>query len=514
MKIIALRHRSRRLDVDALCTRSRLHRGPRAQWTQGYPSNGYGSTIDSTVFGKIDGGKYGYGPTGAINIIKANLATKGNQKLYSSEVDPDCGLTTFKDAARSKLPASQLEYTGFTHPGPCEVWCDNTKVLFDYDCQTKYAGSPAKIPYDESKCVNANRLTIYWLAVHGEQWQVYSDCVWLEGGSGKGAPPSTVGAGASTVAAGSSSSSTQTTTPTPASNASPSTNSTSPSSSTTSTATTAPTTDSEEIGNEASTSSGETPTTEETTPTTEETTPSPEETTPATEPLALPHFHHSEVCPPPVDMEMSRLSTFAASAVPPVSNPKTGYSNLFNHAMKVHPDYLSTMKMSGFNSGTLVTFIDQKSQTTIYSWLVLIIEYNLPYADLVTKTVEATLSEVPPSMFGIIIDGRTFLSEHFVAIFAVFDHDDRVEKVPLAMAPIGVLPFYKRDTSNISYLVGDNCSVNTKLADLLEVSFIGSASHRLDLAVNLFLSEYEPQLEQVQQLMQKLRGLNKAAKLL
>ncbi|KAG2787538.1 hypothetical protein PC129_g19743 [Phytophthora cactorum] len=55
-------------------------------------------------------------------------------------------------------------------------------------------------------------------------------------------------------------------------------------------------------------------------------------------------------------------------------DPKTGYSNLFNHVMKVHPDYLSTMKMSGFNSGTLVTFIDQKSQTTIYSWLVLIIE--------------------------------------------------------------------------------------------------------------------------------------------
>ncbi|ETL78541.1 hypothetical protein L917_20656 [Phytophthora nicotianae] len=276
---------------------------PAAQWTQGYPSNGYGSTIDSKVFGEIDGGKYGYGPTGAINILKANLPTKGggslgaliakNQKLYSSDVDPDCGLTTFKESARSKLPASQLEYTGFTHPGPCEVWCDDTKVLFDYDCQTKFPGSPSKIPYDESKCANANRLTIYWLAVHGEQWQVYSDCVWLEGGSGKGEPPSTVGAGASTVAAGSGSSSTQATTPSSASNASPSTNSTSPSTSTT---TTAPTTSSEEVGNEASTSGDETQTattapststTEETTPTTEETTPettpAAEETTPSTE---------------------------------------------------------------------------------------------------------------------------------------------------------------------------------------------------------------------------------------
>ncbi|EEY56114.1 uncharacterized protein PITG_08892 [Phytophthora infestans T30-4] len=267
---------------------------PAAQWTQGYPSNGYGSTIDSKVFGEIDGGKYGYGPNGAINIIKANLATKGggslgaliakNQKLYSSEVDPDCGLTTFKDSARSKLPASQLEYTGFTHPGPCEVWCDDTKVLFDYDCQTKFPGSPSKIPFDESKCAKANRLTIYWLAVHGEQWQVYSDCVWLEGGSGKGEPPSTVGAGASTVAAGSGSSSTQTTTPTPASNASPSTNSTSPSTSTTNAATNAPATNSDEIGNEASTAGGgETPATEETAPATEETTPSTDEATPATE---------------------------------------------------------------------------------------------------------------------------------------------------------------------------------------------------------------------------------------
>ncbi|KAE9292569.1 hypothetical protein PF001_g18663 [Phytophthora fragariae] len=174
---------------------------PAAQWTQGYASNGYGGTIDTTVWGQVDGSKYGYGPAGTISFFKANFPTKGggslgsfiakNQKLYSSEIDPNCGLTTYKEAARSKLPSSQLEYTGFTHPGPCEVWCDDTKVLFDYDCQTKFAGSPAKMAYDESKCANANRLTIYWIAMHGDPWQVYTDCVWLEGGSGEGSPPST-----------------------------------------------------------------------------------------------------------------------------------------------------------------------------------------------------------------------------------------------------------------------------------------------------------------------------------
>ncbi|KAG3117809.1 hypothetical protein PI124_g11598 [Phytophthora idaei] len=54
--------------------------------------------------------------------------------------------------------------------------------------------------------------------------------------------------------------------------------------------------------------------------------------------------------------------------------------------MKRHHDYLSTMKMSGFNSGTLVTFIDQKSQT-IYSWLILITECNLPFSFCENPTV-------------------------------------------------------------------------------------------------------------------------------
>ncbi|KAE9028474.1 hypothetical protein PR003_g17187 [Phytophthora rubi] len=40
---------------------------------------------------------------------------------------------------------------------------------------------------------------------------------------------------------------------------------------------------------------------------------------------------------------------------------KTGYSNLFSHVLKQHPDYVTTLRKSGFNSGTLVTFIDQTS---------------------------------------------------------------------------------------------------------------------------------------------------------
>ncbi|KAL3665683.1 hypothetical protein V7S43_009116 [Phytophthora oleae] len=244
---------------------------PAAQWADGYPNNGYGSTIDNEIWGVYDYLKYGYGVNGTLNFFKATYPTKGydslgafiakNQEFYSSKTDPDCGVTVYKDSARSKLPASQLEYSGFTHTGPCEVWCDDTKVLFDYDCQTKYPAIPAKMPYDESKCANANRLTIYWIALHGDPWQVYTDCVWLEGGSGSGAAPSAVGAGASTVG-GSGSTSTSTSTSTTSTTTAP-TAMIAPSTSTTTTAPSTATTEasaSRETAGEASTSVDETPT--------------------------------------------------------------------------------------------------------------------------------------------------------------------------------------------------------------------------------------------------------------
>ncbi|KAE8992887.1 hypothetical protein PR001_g20821 [Phytophthora rubi] len=180
-----------------------------------------------------------------------------------------------------------------------------------------------------------------------------------------------------------------------------------------------------------------------------------------------------------------------------------GYSNLFSHVLKQHPDYVTTLANSGFNSGTLVVFIDQKSQT-VYCWL-----------DFVTE--RSRLASVRSSLSNSV--SWSFHSEHYVAVFAVFEHDQRSEKVILALAPIaddgvedqtaeshvafltGILPFFKRDISSIIYLVGDNCSVNTRLADLLQVSFIGCASHRLNLAVNVYLSDYEPLLDQMQQLM-------------
>ncbi|KAL4094605.1 hypothetical protein PRIC1_010263 [Phytophthora ramorum] len=223
---------------------------PAATWKDGYAVNGWGSSIDSNMWGSIDSSVYGYGTTATVAFFEAQFNSSGynslgqfietNQVLYSDNIDEQCGYTVYDDTARQTMPATNLTHTGFTHPGPCEVWCDDTVVLFEYDCQATYPDIPAGIPYDESLCADANRFTIYWLAVHGAPWQVYTDCVWLDGGSGSGSAPSsvaeTVSSSVATAPPTTSSGSTAT-----ATTAYPDTSSSS-TSSTTSTTTTAPST--------------------------------------------------------------------------------------------------------------------------------------------------------------------------------------------------------------------------------------------------------------------------------
>eukprot|EP00644_Phytophthora_capsici_P016011 jgi/Phyca11/115609/e_gw1.28.288.1 len=128
-------------------------------------------------------------------------------------------------------------------------------------------------------------------------------------------------------------------------------------------------------------------------------------------------------------------------------------------------------------------------------------------------------------------DGWSFQSEHYLAVFAVFEHDGKADKVLLAFAPLvddeatdhssasyvkflkGVLPFFNRDITSVVYLVGDNCAVNTRLSDLLSIPLVGCASHRLNLAVQDFMAKYDSLLSKIQEMMRKLRTLNHSATL-
>uniref|UniRef100_K3W973 SCP domain-containing protein n=1 Tax=Globisporangium ultimum (strain ATCC 200006 / CBS 805.95 / DAOM BR144) TaxID=431595 RepID=K3W973_GLOUD len=126
--------------------------------------------------------------------MRALVDAKG---VFQPGMDKQCGVTS-ATGAKQPLPAKYVEWAhssseGFTpsHQGPCEVWCDNTRVFQDDNCAKDYTTAPALLPYDRSKCVGASMLKIYWLALHSSTWQAYINCAPLEGGSSSGASAST-----------------------------------------------------------------------------------------------------------------------------------------------------------------------------------------------------------------------------------------------------------------------------------------------------------------------------------
>jgi len=236
--------------------------------------------------------------------------------------------------------------------------------------------------------------------------------------------------------------------------------------------------------------------------------------------------------------------------------PNTGYTNLLGHIFMWHTNFVAEMTGASANTGTLVGFIDDKTHK-VFSWIDMVLSCNLPFSFCETKAasdyvkigslstdslvkymrllvseVETIIASILPKSFGIIFDGWSFRSEHYVAVFASFRHDVKAENILIAMAPIvddevddhtasshvkfldTILSYYGRSKASIAYIVGDNCSVNGAIANQLQVPMVGCASHRLNLAVNLLLADDDDLLEKVQQLMCKLKNsLLAAAKL-
>ena len=75
------------------------------------------------------------------------------------------------------------------------------------------------------------------------------------------------------------------------------------------------------------------------------------------------------------------------------------------------------------------------------------------------------------------------------------------------------LQIYNKTTSSVIAFVADNENLNGAIAKLMKVPMIGCASHRLNLAVNRYLSSYELILSKIQNLMVKLSSIKRKAKL-
>ncbi|CAH0488026.1 unnamed protein product [Peronospora farinosa] len=114
-------------------------------------------------------------------------------QIVANGANIECGLTDPNENPQP-LP-NELEWIhsdteGFTesHHGPCEAWCDDTRVFQDTNCAAHFTTAPAKMPYDKAGCTGASHLTFYWLALHTTTWQVYVNCAAIEGGRGLDSP--------------------------------------------------------------------------------------------------------------------------------------------------------------------------------------------------------------------------------------------------------------------------------------------------------------------------------------
>ncbi|KAG6965596.1 hypothetical protein JG688_00007125 [Phytophthora aleatoria] len=129
--------------------------------------------------------------------------------------------------------------------------------------------------------------------------------------------------------------------------------------------------------------------------------------------------------------------------------------------------------------------------------------------------------------FGIIFDGWTSGTLHIVAVYGLFAKDRMLQQVMLAVSPAeygqgadahielidAILDVYKKDISMIIFNGADNCATNKAIATRLRVPLIGSAIHRINLAVCRFLEAYQSLIDQVQALCVQLRYPNNAAEL-
>jgi hypothetical protein len=79
---------------------------------------------------------------------------------------------------------------------------------------------------------------------------------------------------------------------------------------------------------------------------------------------------------------------------------------------------------------------------------------------------------------------------------------------------VNTLEHYNKTIEQVDFIVGDNCSTNGALADLMRVPIVGCASHRLNKAAQEYYS-FDPELviiiDKVNNLMVNLRTLKNAS---
>ena len=209
---------------------------------------------------------------------------------------------------------------------------------------------------------------------------------------------------------------------------------------------------------------------------------------------------------------------------------KKGYTNLMSHLKNVHKDsWEDEYRKSKTKEQAVLPYpkVNKKAEN-IFRWLEWVIlenrEYSFvdkplvrkntklepicqktlqKYIDLVSLEVEKKITSALPSNFGLIVDGWSQQSEHFVGVFACFDVDGVNEKPLLAFSVLPdetdlgadsiagfietTLEYYKKTRTDVKFIVSDNEPTMRAVAKKLVIPMIGCASHRLSLLSNIGL---------------------------
>ncbi|ETN23340.1 hypothetical protein PPTG_02934 [Phytophthora nicotianae INRA-310] len=187
----------------------------------------------------------------------------------------------------------------------------------------------------------------------------------------------------------------------------------------------------------------------------------------------------------------------------------SGYSNLMSHITTKHPQY-EEMYSAATSSGTLQSFGFVSQETNHrFQWLRWFVERNLPISE-VDNDVSRSMSKWPPISskalkacmhtvaknvgvvidqelgvsFGLMFDGWSHGSMHYIGLYGVYDVMGARRERLLSLSPLGeggqsaeahvemirtVLDVYNKTTAMVAFIVGDNCNTNQKIATLLGV---------------------------------------------
>jgi hypothetical protein len=240
-----------------------------------------------------------------------------------------------------------------------------------------------------------------------------------------------------------------------------------------------------------------------------------------------------------------------------------GSTNFISHVHKNHTNYQTLMTAALTSEGHVTTNPDEKinimtafgsnpAAQVAYFWIRLIVEENNPIticnsqlmregskyrsfnSDTIIKYI-ANLRDILknkiiktlPAKFGIMFDGWSAGGQHthYVAVYGCF----LGKSVLLGFQPLldetnqntenhcdfirYTLAMYRKDVSNVLFLVGDNMNTNTAIADQLCVPLVGCAAHRLNLACKQYSAGKTDLIAKVHSLMVTLSTNNNIGEL-